>query len=81
MITRRYGYEEKTDAYKLSEMYHLQSIFIVAKNINSKVPYLTHIIRSYEKHYIMNKPLPIIHSIAEESIGSIATCKGEKSTE
>ena len=64
LIAKKYGYEEKTDAYKLSEMYHLQSIFIVAKNINYNLPYLTHIIRSYEKHYIMNKPLPIIHSIA-----------------
>lgn len=46
-ICKKYGYEEKTDAYKLSELYHLQSIYIVAKNINAKIPYLTHIIRSY----------------------------------
>ena len=36
-------------------MYHLRSIDIMAKNIKTTVPYLTHIIRSYEKHYIKQK--------------------------
>lgn len=47
LINRKYGYEEKTDAYKLSEVYHLKAIDLVANNIPVSLPYLTHIIRSY----------------------------------
>lgn len=39
----------------MSEVYHLRSIDIMARNIKITVPYLTHIIRSYEKHYIKQK--------------------------
>lgn len=47
MINKKYGYDEKTDAYRLSEVYHLKSIDIVANNIPVSLPYLTHIIKSY----------------------------------
>ena len=53
LIYKKYGYEEKSDAYQLSEMYHLRAIDIVSKSIQFPIPYLTHIIRSYEKHYII----------------------------
>jgi len=56
----------------MSEVYHLRSIDIMARNIKITVPYLTHIIRSYEKHYIKQKKvLEQITAIVEESALSI----------
>ena len=44
----------------------------MARNIKSTVPYITHIIRSYEKHYIKNKKiLEPIAAIVEESALSL----------
>lgn len=54
-LMKKYGYEEKSELFKLSEIYHLRSIEIMARNIKTTVPYITHIIRSYEKHYIKHK--------------------------
>ena len=70
-ISRKYGYEEKTEAYLASEKHHLRAIDIIAKNIQFSIPYLAHIIRSYDKNYISNKPLEKITSIAEESALSV----------
>jgi hypothetical protein len=46
-LMKKYGYEEKSELFKLSEIYHLRSIDIMARNIKTTVPYITHIIRSY----------------------------------
>lgn len=43
--------------FKLSEMYHLKAIDLMAKNIKTTVPYLSHLIKSYDKHYIYKKEL------------------------
>ena len=44
----------------------------MARNIKSTVPYITHIIRSYEKHYIKHKKiLEPIAAIVEESAISL----------
>lgn len=71
-LMKKYGYEEKSELFKLSEIYHLRSIDIMARNIKTTVPYITHIIRSYEKHYIKQKKvLEPIAAIVEESALSI----------
>jgi hypothetical protein len=76
---KKYGYEEKSELFKLSEIYHLRSIDIMARNIKTTVPYITHIIRSYEKHYIKQKKvLEPIAAIVEESALSINESKDEK---
>ena len=88
-IYKKYGYEDKSDAYRLSEMYHLRAIDIVSKSIQFPIPYLTHIIRSYEKHYIINKPLEKIVAIPDESLLSVTLLtqydqieeKGQNNTE
>lgn len=54
-LMKKYGYEKKSELYKLSEVYHLRSIDIMARNIKVTVPYIAHIIKSYEKHYIKKK--------------------------
>jgi hypothetical protein len=64
-INKKYGYQDLSDYYLLSERHHLKSIDIISKNIQFTIPYLTHIIRSYEKHYISNKPLDKIFSIPD----------------
>lgn len=46
-LMKKYGYEQKSELFKMSEVYHLRSIDIMARNIKITVPYLTHIIRSY----------------------------------
>lgn len=44
----------------------------MAKNLKTTIPYITHIIRSYEKHYINKKKiLEPINAIADESAVSI----------
>ena len=35
----------------------MKAINLISINIQFDIPYLKHIIRSYEKHYISNKPL------------------------
>ncbi len=42
---------------KLSELYHLRSIEIVSRHIQTIIPYLIHIIKSYDKHYLKKKEL------------------------
>jgi hypothetical protein len=78
---KKYGYEEKSELFKLSEIYHLRSIEIMARNIKTTVPYITHIIRSYEKHYIKHKKvLEPIAAIVEESALSLNESLNEKPT-
>jgi len=40
----------------------------VTENIQTLIPYLSHIIKSYDKHYIFKKKLDEIMAIPEESI-------------
>lgn len=56
-IKKKYGYEQKSEMFKLSEAYHLRAIEIVSSNIQSPIPYLTHMIKSYDKHYVFKKKL------------------------
>lgn len=78
-LMKKYGYEEKSELFKLSEIYHLRSIQIMARNIKTTVPYITHIIRSYEKHYIKHKKiLEPIAAIVEESALSLNESVNEK---
>lgn len=78
-LMKKYGYEEKSELFKLSEIYHLRSIEIMARNIKTTVPYITHIIRSYEKHYIKHKKvLEPIAAIVEESALSVNESLNEK---
>ena len=75
-LMKKYGYEENSELFKLSEVYHLRSIDIMARNIKTTVPYITHIIRSYEKHYIKQKKiLEPIAAIVEESALSLNESK------
>lgn len=67
-IKRKYGYEEKSLLFKTSETYHLKSIDIVSKNIQATIPYLTHIIKSYDKHYVFKKKLEEIQANQDESL-------------
>lgn len=48
-------------------MYHLRAINIMAQNIKSTVPYISHLIKSYDKHYIYKKQLEPIIAIGDES--------------
>jgi hypothetical protein len=59
---KKYGYEEKSEIFKLSEIYHTRAIEIMTQNIRTTVPYITHILRSYQKHYIDQKQVlePIV---------------------
>jgi hypothetical protein len=41
----------------MSELHHQRAIQIIAQNIKSTVPYLSHLIKSYQKHYIERKQL------------------------
>lgn len=51
----------------------------MARNIKTTVPYITHIIRSYEKHYIKHKKvLEPIAAIVEESALSLNESVNEK---
>lgn len=43
--------------FKRSEVYHLCSIDVMSKIIKHAIPYINHIIKSYEKHYIKEKKL------------------------
>ena len=54
--------------FKLSEAYHLRAIEIVSANIQSPIPYLTHMIKSYDKHYVIKKKLEEIIAIGDESV-------------
>lgn len=40
----------------------------MARNIKTTVPYITHIIRSYDKHYIKKKVLEPIAAIEESAL-------------
>lgn len=51
----------------MSELYHLRAINIMAQNIKSTVPYISHLIKSYDKHYIYKKQLEPIMAIVDES--------------
>jgi imidazoleglycerol phosphate dehydratase HisB len=53
--------------FKLSEGYHLRAIEIVSFNIQAPIPYLTHMIKSYDKHYVFKKKLEEIAAIGDES--------------
>ena len=55
----------------MSELYHLRAIHIIAQNIKSTVPYISHLIKSYDKHYIYKKQLEPVVAIDEESQISI----------
>ena len=66
-IRKKYGYEEKSELFKLSELYHLKAIGIMSQNIKSTVPYISHLIKSYDKHYIYKKQLEPIQAIVDES--------------
>ena len=57
-------------------MYHLRAIEIMSKNIKFTVPYLSHLIQSYDKHYIYKKELEPIAAIVEESALSITDITG-----
>ena len=63
-ISKKYGYEDKSEHFLISESHHLKAIKIISTNLQFSIPYLSHIIRSYEKHYINNRPLEKISSIA-----------------
>lgn len=52
----------------MSELYHLRAIHIIAENIKTTVPYISHLIKSYDKHYIYKKQLEPVVAIDEESI-------------
>lgn len=54
--------------FRLSEAYHLRAIEIVSANIQSPIPYLTHMIKSYDKHYVFKKKLEEIIAIGDESV-------------
>ena len=70
-IKKKYGYEEKSEVFKFSELYHLRAIKIIGENIKTTIPYLSHLIKSYEKHYIHKKELEPIQAIVEESAISV----------
>lgn len=45
----------------------------MAQNIKTTVPYISHLIKSYDKHYIYKKQLdPVIAIAEEESLMSIS---------
>lgn len=54
--------------FKLSEAYHLRAIEIVSTNIQTVIPYLTHMIKSYDKHYVFKKKLQEITALGDESV-------------
>ena len=64
-IKKRYGYEERSETFRLSEAYHLRSIQIISDNIQAPIPYLTHMIKSYDKHYVFKKKLEEIVAIID----------------
>lgn len=49
----------------------------MARNIKTTVPYITHIIRSYDKHYITMKVLEPIVATGEESALDVTCSKIE----
>lgn len=55
LLMKKYACQEKSEFFKLSEIYHLKSIEIMARNIKTTVPYITHLIKSYERHYLKPK--------------------------
>lgn len=63
-INKKYGYEEKSEMFKISELYHLKAINIMAQNIKTTVPYISHLIKSYDKHYIYKKQLEPVIALA-----------------
>lgn len=71
-IKKKYGYEEKSEMFRMSELYHLRAINIMAENIKTTVPYISHLIKSYDKHYIYKKQLEPVMAIAEESLISVS---------
>jgi hypothetical protein len=71
-IRKKYGYEEKSEMFRMSELYHLRAINIMADNIKTTVPYISHLIKSYDKHYIYKKQLEPVIAIAEESLISVS---------
>ena len=58
--------------FRMSELYHLRAINIMAENIKTTVPYISHLIKSYDKHYIYKKQLEPVMAIAEESLISVS---------
>ena len=58
--------------FMMSELYHLRAINIMAENIKTTVPYISHLIKSYDKHYIYKKQLEPVIAIAEESLISVS---------
>ena len=67
IIKKKYGYEEKSQLFRTSEAYHLRSIDIISTNIQAPIPYLTHMIKSYDKHYVFKKKLEEIVAYVDES--------------
>jgi hypothetical protein len=57
----------------MSEAYHLRSIDIISSNIQSPIPYLTHMIKSYDKHYVFKKKLEEIVAINDESVVEVSS--------
>jgi hypothetical protein len=51
--------------FMMSELYHLRAIHIIAENIKTTVPYISHLIKSYDKHYIYKKQLEPVVAIDE----------------
>lgn len=47
----------------------------MSKNIKTQVPYISHLIKSYDKHYIYKKQLEPIQAIIEESAMSVSELK------
>lgn len=44
----------------------------MAQNIKTTVPYISHLIKSYDKHYIYKKQLEPVIALAEQSLMSIS---------
>lgn len=52
--------QSRSEAFKLSELYHLKAIEIMCQGISTCSPYLNHLIASYYKHYFPDAGLGLI---------------------
>jgi hypothetical protein len=50
--SKKFPSETKSEAYKISELYHLKAIEVMCQGITTCSPYLNHLISSYYKHYL-----------------------------
>ena len=46
----------------------MRAIEIISLNIQVPIPYLSHMIKSYDKHYVFKKKLEEIVAIIDESV-------------